>query len=145
MKFVEWRKFLILLYRTWNECWPQQGMNLGFQAYDNRLSPLHHHGCWFFICSKKYRWETNSQDGVVDSTCCRILRTLGSNPAVLKILFAVALSNLSRNFSRNVEKYDRSVAAIESTSCNGCWNDNIARLVDCETWYNFQFCAHLRE
>jgi hypothetical protein len=106
---------------------------------DNRLSPLHHLGCWFFTCSKKYRWKTNSQDGVVDSTCCRMLWTLGSIPAVLNILSAVALSNLYRNLSRNVKKYDRSVATIvgkvepESTSCNGCGNDNIARLVDCET------------
>ena len=41
---------------------------------------------------------------------------LGSNPAVLNILFAVALSNLSRNLSRNVKKYDRSVAAIVGKS-----------------------------
>ena len=95
-----------------NECWAQQGSNLGFKAYNNRLSPLHHLGSWFFTCSKKYRWKTNSQDGVVDSTCCRMLRTLGSIPAVLNILSTVALSNLYRNLSRNVKKYDRSVATI---------------------------------
>ena len=132
-----------------NECWPEQGTNLGFQAYNNRLSPLHHLGCWFFTCTFLNRWKTNSQDGVVDSTCCRMLRTLGSIPAVLNILSAVALSNLYRNLSRNVKKYDRSVATIVGKSRTWVyfmqWRLMIARLVDCETWYTFQLCAHLRE
>ena len=39
-----------------------------------------------------------------------MLGNLGSFPVQVNIRFAVALSNLSRNLSRNVKKYDFSIA-----------------------------------
>ena len=70
---------------------------------------------WLLVChlyTKKYRRKTNSQYGVVDSTCCRMHGSHGSFPDELNIPFAVTLSNLSRNLSRNVKKYDLSLQGM---------------------------------
>ena len=50
----------------------QQGSIHSFQTYDTVFSPVHYLDCWCFTLTFLYRWKTNSQESVLDSTQCRI-------------------------------------------------------------------------